>query len=70
MQKCLLLSKGRKIAEIVIPNQVEDDFTIGMRLERRLLLQVLSQLHVIIDFSIDGKDEGLVLIGQRLGSTV
>jgi len=49
---------------------MQDDFAVGSGLEDRLVLQLLSQNPVVVDLSIDGQDQGIVAVGQGLGSAL
>jgi hypothetical protein len=37
--------------------QVKDDFTVRMSLEHNIMSQELSELHVVVDLSVDGEDD-------------
>ena len=41
-----------------------------MCLEVVRVLQVLPQLSVVVDLAIDGKDDGLIRVGQGLGAGI
>jgi hypothetical protein len=48
------------------PYKRNDDLTIRRGLEVVGLLQLLPDQSVVIDFTIDGKDDALILVGERL----
>jgi hypothetical protein len=41
-----------------------------MSLEHNIMSQELSELHVVVDLSVDSEDDGIVGIGQWLGPTI
>ena len=51
-------------------HQRNDNFTVRVRLEVVRVLQVLPQLSVVVDLAIDGKDDGLIRVGQGLGAGI
>ena len=46
------------------------DFTVGVGLEMVGLLELLAQHPMVVNFAIDRKGEGAIIIDQRLGSAV
>lgn len=51
-------------------HKVEDDLTVRMRLEDDVGANFLSQRDVIVNFSVDGEDEGTIVVDQRLSAGV
>jgi hypothetical protein len=50
--------------------QVHNDLTIRVSLECVLLLQLSAEMSMVIDFTIDAKDNAIVLIGKRLSTRI
>lgn len=49
---------------------MEDDLTVRVRLENGAGANFLSQRDVIVNLSVDGEDEGAVVVDQRLSTGV
>jgi hypothetical protein len=49
---------------------MHNDFTVRVSLENMLILQLGTKVSVVINLSIDAKDDALVFVGKRLGTTV
>jgi hypothetical protein len=49
---------------------VHDDFTIRVGLESSRVLQALSESNVVVDLSVDGKNNTSVLVDKRLSTSV
>jgi len=41
-----------------------------MCLERSGVLERLSEVKVVVDFAVDGEDDGLIVVDERLGTGV
>lgn len=51
-------------------HQVHDHLAVGMCLERSGVLERLSEVKVVVDFAVDGEDDGLIVVDERLGTGV
>lgn len=49
---------------------MHNDFTVRVSLENMLILQLCTKVSVVINLSVDAKDDALVVVGKRLGTTV
>lgn len=50
---------------------MHDDFTVGVGLEYGILvLETLSESDMVVDFTVNGKDETFVFIGKGLSTGV
>lgn len=47
---------------------MEDDFAVRLGLEMSTLRAEFAEGLVVVDLSVDGKDESLIVVGQGLGS--
>lgn len=63
-------SAGAKSILEVATDQVHDDFAIGVSLELDRVLERLAQGAVVVNFTVDGEDQRLVLVGNRLSSSI
>lgn len=55
----------------VITYEVHDDFTVGVGLEYGILvLETLSESDMVVDFTVNGKDETFVFVGKGLSTGV
>jgi hypothetical protein len=52
----------------VSTHQRNDNLAVGRRLEVVRLLEVLPNQTVVVDLAVDGKDDGLVGVGQGLSA--
>jgi len=50
------------------PYKRNDDLAIGCGLEVVGLLQLFPDQSVVVDFAIDGKDDAVILVGERLST--
>ena len=50
--------------------QVEDNLAVRVRLELWVALQGLAQYPVVVDLAVDGQEDRLILVDQRLGARV
>ena len=60
---------GRDISSS-LTHQVHDDLAVRMRLELSGVLEPLSELDVVVDFTVDGEDDRLIVVDERLGTGV
>lgn len=51
-----------------ISYQRNDNFTVGSGLELVLVLEVLSDQTMVVDFTVDGEDDGVIRVGKRLST--
>jgi hypothetical protein len=65
-----IYSPFTSFALILTPNtyQGNDNLAIRLCLEVVWLLQVLSDLTVVVDLAVDGKDDGVIGVGQGLST--
>jgi cupin superfamily acireductone dioxygenase involved in methionine salvage len=49
---------------------MHDDLAVRVRLEGRGVFQALSQSDVVVDFTVDGENDSLVLVDEGLGASV
>ena len=50
--------------------QVHDDFAIRVRLEGSRVLEAFTEGDMVVNLSVDGKNNGLVIVDQRLSTSV
>lgn len=50
--------------------QWDNDLAVGVGLERVFLCELLAQDLVVVDLAVDGKGDGLVLVGDGLCARV
>lgn len=51
-----------------VTHQGDDDFTVGAGLEVVLVLQGLTDQTMVVDLSVDGEDDALIVVGKGLGA--
>lgn len=51
-------------------HQVKNDFTVRVRLELVVLLELAAEGQVVVDLAVDGEDDTVVGRGERLGARV
>jgi len=49
---------------------VHDDFTVRVRLEGSGVLEAFSESDVVVNLSVDSKNDGFVFVDQWLGTSV
>jgi hypothetical protein len=55
---------------VIKPYHVHNHFTVRMGLEFVLVLEVGTQLLVVVDFTIDAKNEVVIIADQRLSTSI